>query len=111
MGDFTFNLNQDVPLSPRYRPSFVLHLLETRIASILILIIVVVALVLRTSHSLVFTIRPLELDTGSQHCALQKDVALRVSGGDGFDELFWNPILMNIYDRCCHLAKSPWQLS
>ena len=57
------------------------------------MIIAVVAIVLRTSHSLVLMIQQLELVNGSQHCVLQKDVAVEVSGGDGFDKMFVNSIL------------------
>ena len=38
--------------------------------------------VLRTSHSHVLLTQPLELDSVSQHFALQKAVAAKVSGGD-----------------------------
>ena len=58
-----------------------LHLLEPRIATILVTI-AAVANVLRTSHSHVSLTQPLELDSGSQHFALQKAVAAKVSGGD-----------------------------
>ena len=44
--------------------------------------IVAVANVLRTSHSHVSLTQPLELDSGSQHFALQQAVAAKVSGGD-----------------------------
>ena len=38
--------------------------------------------VLRASHSHVLLTQPLELESGSQHFALQKAVAAKVSGGD-----------------------------
>ena len=44
--------------------------------------IAAVAIVLRTSHSHVSMTQPLELDSGSQHFALQQAVAAKVSGGD-----------------------------
>ena len=44
--------------------------------------IAAVANVLRTSHSHVLLTQPLELDSGSQHFALQQAVAAKVSGGD-----------------------------
>ena len=58
------------------------HLLEPWVATIL-LTIVAVANVLRASHSHVLILtQPLELDSGSQHFALQKAVAAKVSDGD-----------------------------
>ena len=58
-----------------------LHLLEPWIATILV-IIAAVTKVLRTSHSHVLLTQPLELESGSQHFALQQAVAAKVSGGD-----------------------------
>ena len=59
-----------------------LHLLEPWFATILVTI-AAVANVLRTSHSHVSLTQPLELESGSQHFALQQAVkAAKVSGGD-----------------------------
>ena len=58
-------------------------MLEPSIATIL-LTIAAVANVRRTSHShVLFVTQPLELDSGSQHFALQQAVAARVSYGYG----------------------------
>ena len=63
---------------------FVSHLLEPMIATMLSTI-AAAAFVLRTSHSHVFIVtQPLELDSGSRHFALQKAVAVKVSGGKSF---------------------------
>ena len=60
------------------------HMLKPRIVTILLLeTIAAAANVLRASHSHVPLTRPLGLDSGSQHFALQQAVAARVSGGDG----------------------------
>ena len=75
--------NQNVPLSLHTLVAFVLHLLEPRIA-IILPTIAAVAIVLTASPSLVSLTRPLELDSGNQHFALQKAVAAKVSGGDRF---------------------------
>ena len=58
--------------------TFVYHLLEPRIATIPN--IAAATIVLRTSHFLVSPTLPLELDSGSRHFALQKAVAVKVSG-------------------------------
>ena len=69
-----------VPLSLP-QASFVFHLLEaSRTVPIMLVTIVAVANVLRASHSHVSLTRPLGLDSGIQHFALQKAVAVRVSG-------------------------------
>ena len=61
--------------------TFVSHLLEPRIATMLPTI-AAAAFVLRVSHSRVFIVtQPLEPDSGSRHFALQKAVAVKVSGG------------------------------
>ena len=74
--------NQNVLLSPPHWATSVLHLMEPGIATILVTI-TAVANVLRTSHSHVLILtQPLELESGSQHFALQKAVAAKVSGGD-----------------------------
>ena len=102
-----------------------LHLLEPRIATIL-LTIAAVANALRASHSHVLLTRPLELESGSQHFALQQAVAAKVSGGDSIvRSLFheWedgNAILSGgekcqtfsfssntLCHRCGHLTKLP----
>ena len=69
---------KNVLLCPLHRATFVLHLLECRTATLLVTI-AAVATVLRASRAHVSLTRPLGLDTGSQHYALQKAVALRVS--------------------------------
>ena len=78
---FFFQFNQNVLLCLPHQATSVLHLLEPWIATIL-LTIVAVANVLRTSHSHVSMTQPLELESGSQHFALQMAVAAKVSGGD-----------------------------
>ena len=77
-----FQFNQIVLRCLPHQATSVLHLLEPWIATILVTI-VAVANVLRTSHSHVLILtQPLELDSGSQHFALQKAVAAKVSDGD-----------------------------
>ena len=76
-----FQFNQNVLLCLPHQATSVLHLLEPWIATILLTIAAVVN-VLRTSHSHVPMTQPLELDSGSQHFALQKAVAAKVSVGD-----------------------------
>ena len=95
--------NQNVPLSLHTLVAFVLHLLEPRIA-IILPTIAAVAIVLTASPSLVSPLtRSLELDSGNtQHFALQKAVAAKVSG-DESGKMF-------LFHRCCHLAKPPWRL-
>ena len=61
--------------------NFVFHLLKPRIA-IITQTIAAVAIVLKRLHSLVSLTRPLELDSGNQHFALQKAVAAKVSGDE-----------------------------
>ena len=78
---FSFQFNQNVRLCLPHQATSVLHMLEPWFATIL-LIIVAVANVLRTSHSHVLLTQPLELVSGSQHFALQKAVAAKVSDGD-----------------------------
>ena len=58
--------------------NFVYHLPESRIA-IITQTIAAVAIVLKILHSLVSLTRPLELDSGNQHFALQNPVAAKVS--------------------------------
>ena len=65
-----------------YMATFVSHLLESRIVTMLSTI-AAAANAPRTSHSHVLIVtQPLELDSGSQHFALQQAVAARVSYGD-----------------------------
>ena len=78
---FFFQFNQNVLLCLPHQATSVLHLLEPWIATILVTI-AAVANVLRASHSHVLLTQPLELDSGSQHFALQQAVAAKVSGGD-----------------------------
>ena len=67
---FFFHFNQNVLLCLPHQATSVLQLLEPWIATILVTI-VAVANVLRTSHSHVLILtQPLELDSGSQHFAL-----------------------------------------
>ena len=125
---FFFPFNQNVLLCLPHQATSVLHLLEPWIATIL-LTIAAAASVLRASHSHVLLTQPLELDSGSQHFALQKAVAAKVSGGDSIVlSLFheWedgNAILSGgekcptfsfssntPCHRCGHLTKLPWQL-
>ena len=74
-----FKSNQNVPLCLPHRASSVSHLLEPRIATITPTI-AAAAIVLRTSHSRVSRLtQPLGLESGSQHFALQKAVAAKVS--------------------------------
>jgi len=71
-------LHQNVLLCLPHQATSVFHLLEPWVATTL-LTIVAVANVLRTSHSHVLILtQPLELDSGSQHFALQKAVAAKV---------------------------------
>ena len=85
-----FQRNQNVLLCLPHQVTSALHLMEPRIATIPLyhqtagplLTIAAVANVLRTSHSHVLLTQPLELDSGSQHFALQQAVAAKVSGGD-----------------------------
>ena len=70
--------NQNVLLCLPHRATSVPHLLEPRTATIS-QTIAAADFVLRASHSHVFLTQPLGLDTGSQHFALQKAVAARVS--------------------------------
>ena len=67
-----------VLLSLQHLATFVSHLLEPRIATIPT--IAAAAIVLRTSQFHVSLTQPLGLDAGSQHFALQKAVAVKVSG-------------------------------
>ena len=77
--DFFLQSNQNVLLCLPPRATSVPHLLEPKTATTL-LTIAAADFVLRTSHSHVFIVtQPLGLDTGSQHFALQKAVAARVS--------------------------------
>ena len=71
--------NQNVPFSLHTLVAFVLHLLEPRIA-IILPTIAAVAIVPTASPSLVPLTRPLELDSGNRHFALQNPVAAKVSG-------------------------------
>ena len=71
--------DQNVLLCLLYRATSVSHLLEPRTATIMTQGIAAADIVLRASHSHVTLTQPLELDTGSQHVALQKAVAARVS--------------------------------
>mgnify|MGYP003326606674 CR=1 FL=1 len=108
--DFFFHFNQNVLLCLPHQATSVLHLLEPWIATILVTI-VAVANVLRASHSHVLILtQPLELESGTQHFALQKAVAAKVSGGDRFVKMFLNSILKTFCHRCCNLTKLPWQL-
>ena len=70
--------NQNVLLCLPHRATSVLHLLEPWTATTLVTI-AAADIVLRTSHSHVSLTQPLGLDAGSQHFALQKVVAARVS--------------------------------
>ena len=76
---FDFKSNQRVLLCPPHRATFVLHLLDPRTA-IMTQTIAAVDSVQKASHSHVPLTQPLGLDTGSQHFALWKVVAARVSG-------------------------------
>ena len=75
---FFLKSNQNVLLCLPHRATFVPHLLEPWTATTLVTI-AAADIVLRTSHSRVSLTRPLGLDTGSQHFALQKAVAVMVS--------------------------------
>ena len=76
-----FISNQNVLVSLLILATSVFHLLEPRIA-ITLPTIAAVAIVLTASPSLVSLTRPLELDSGNQHFALQKAVAAKVSGDE-----------------------------
>ena len=89
MGDSTVNLNQDVLLF-LHRPGIsVLHLLETRIATMMATMLATTVALLSTAAAVAVTLivfalttQPLDPEPGSQcthHFALQKDVASRVS--------------------------------
>ena len=96
--------NQNVLLCLPHRATSVLHLLEHRTAITLVTIAAVDS-VLRTSHSHVTLTRPLGLDAGSQHFALQKVVAARVS--TVLMELSKPCVLIIVKDtlhRCGHLT-------
>ena len=67
-----------VHLSLQHLATFVSHLLEPCIATILVTI-AAAAIVLRTSRFHVSLTQPLGLDAGSQHFALQKAVAVKVN--------------------------------
>ena len=92
-----FISNQNVPLFLTNLATSVFHLLEPRIANTLPTI-AAVAIVLTASPSLVSLTRPLELDSGNQHFALQNPVAAKVSGDESCQNVFF-------LHRCCHLAK------
>ena len=68
-----------VLLSLQHLVTFVSHLLEPRIAT-MTMTIAAAAIVLRTSQFHVSLTQPLGLDAGTQHFALQKAVAVTVSG-------------------------------
>ena len=67
--------------------------------------------VVKTSHVFNLT-RPLGLDTGSQHFALQNAVAARVSTMlMELSKMCVEIIVKNSLHRKPHLAQPPWQLS
>ena len=83
-----FQSDQNVLFCLHQRTTSVLHLLEpwtatllhtTLLQATLLQTIAAADAVLRTSHFHVSLTRPLGLETGSQHFALQKAVAVRVS--------------------------------
>ena len=76
-----FQFNQIVLRCLPHQATSVLHLLEPWTAPILLTIAAAVN-ALRTSHFHVLLTQPLELESGSQHSALQQAVAAKVSGGD-----------------------------
>ena len=76
-----FISNQNVLVSLLILATSVFHLLEPRIA-ITRPTIAAVAIALTASPSLVSLTRPLELDSGNHHFALQKAVAAKVSGDE-----------------------------
>ena len=108
---FDFKSNQRVLLCPPHRATFVLHLLDPRTA-IMTQTIAAVDSVQKASHSHVPLTQPLGLDTGSQHFALQKAVAARVSTVlMEFSKMCVEIIVKNSLHRKPHLAQPPWQLS
>ena len=107
---FFLKCNQNVLLCLPHRATSVPHLLEPRTAT-MTQTIAAVDSVLRTSHSRVTLTRPLGLDTGSQHFALQKAVAARVSTMLMELSKCVEIIVKNSLHRFCNLTKPPWHLS